>query len=443
MIFLLLYSKYGRPNVHLYNGKLHKTFMRYDGSECYITDKRKTRKVGKNQKVIVVQPEDVQGASGELKFPTDSELFRASLPSLQTIWGANDKIDQYTGFSQDETENIEFADWSKIVKNYDDYKKESNESMGDRYVHLYNGELHKTSMRHGSESYITDKGKTRKVGKNQKVIVVQPEDVQGASVVLKFPTDSEPFRASLPLVQTICDAKIVKNYEDYKKESMGNRYVHLSNGKLPQTFMRYDGSECYITDKRKTRKVGKNQKVIMIVVQPEDVQGASGVLKFPTDSELFRAPLPSLQTIWDANDKIDQYTGFSQDETENFGFDDLSKIVKNYEGYKKERAITVERDHVVEVQIVSRAWDRANKKKLRNTRANLEIIRDSVNDLYNLNCTPGAVNMKKQSAVRRFLSEYVGGDTKGLRQNLLDYGVGPNTTRRICTTFEKSAEKNR
>ena len=103
------------------------------------------------------------------------------------------------------------------------------------------------------------------------------------------------------------------------------------------------------------------------------------------------------------------------------------------------RAINVERDHTVEVQMISLAWDRANNGKVFNTRATLKCIRDSVNHLDNLNCTLGVVNMKKQSAVRMSLSDYENGN--GLRQKLLDYGVRRSTTRRICTTFEESANK--
>ena len=49
--------------------------------------------------------------------------------------------------------------------------------------------------------------------------------------------------------------------------------------------------------------------------------------------------------------------------------------------------------------------------------------------------------MKKESAVKKFLSEYESENGKGLRHNLGHYRVGPNTTRRICTTFEESAYK--
>lgn len=49
--------------------------------------------------------------------------------------------------------------------------------------------------------------------------------------------------------------------------------------------------------------------------------------------------------------------------------------------------------------------------------------------------------MKKESAVRKFLSDYEAGNENGLRQHSLDYGVGPNTTRRICTTFEEATDQ--
>jgi len=39
------------------------------------------------------------------------------------------------------------------------------------------------------------------------------------------------------------------------------------------------------------------------------------------------------------------------------------------------------------------------------------------------------------------LRDYDSGDGNGLRQNLLDCGVGPNTTRRICTTYEEAAHE--
>ncbi|XP_044164741.1 uncharacterized protein LOC122948728 [Acropora millepora] len=219
---------------------------------------------------------------------------------------------------------------------------------------------------------------------------------------------------------------------------MGDWYVKLSNGDAYKIFLNAKGSECYKKE-GKTRKVRKNQKVIEI--PPDVVQEASGGLKFATDTELFRANLPHAQEIWDANKNIDKYTGFSQSETEKLTFDGLSNVVKYYEDFVKERAMKVERDHTVEVQIVSHAWNRANNGKKPNTRATLKCIRDSVNHLDNLNCTPGAVNMKKESAVKKFLSEYESENGKGLRHNLGHYHVGPNTTRRICTTFEESANK--
>ena len=49
--------------------------------------------------------------------------------------------------------------------------------------------------------------------------------------------------------------------------------------------------------------------------------------------------------------------------------------------------------------------------------------------------------MKKESAVKSFLRYYDSGDGNGLRLHLIDYGVGPNTTRRICTTYEDAAYK--
>ena len=220
---------------------------------------------------------------------------------------------------------------------------------------------------------------------------------------------------------------------------MGDRYVVLSNGDAFKIFLNAEGSECYKDKEGKTKKVRKNQKVTE--VPPDVVQEASGGLKFATDTELFRANLPHAQEIWDANKNIDKYTGFSQSDTEKLTFDGLSNVVKYYEDFDKKRAIKVERDHTVEVQIVSRAWNRANNGKQPNTRATLKCIRDSVNHLDNLNCTPGAVNMKKESAVRTFLRDYESENGNGLRQNLRDYGVGPNTTRRICTTFEESANK--
>lgn len=219
---------------------------------------------------------------------------------------------------------------------------------------------------------------------------------------------------------------------------MGDWYVVLSNGDAYKIFLNAKGSDCYKKE-GKTRKVRKNQKVTE--VPPYVVQEASGWLKFATDKELFRANLPHAQEIWNANKNIDKYTGFSQSETEKLAFDGLSNVVKDYEDFAKERAIKVERDHTVEVQIVSRAWNRANNGKQPNTRATLKCIRDSVNHLDNLNCTPGAVNMKKESAVRKFLRDYESENGNGLRQNLLYYDVGPNTTRRICTTFEESANK--
>jgi len=88
--------------------------------------------------------------------------------------------------------------------------------------------------------------------------------------------------------------------------------------------------------------------------------------------------------------------------------------------------------------MVSRAWDRV-KWKQPNTRSTVKCLRESVNHLDNLNCTPGAVNTRKRDAVKEFLSGYERGDENGLRQNLLDCGVGPNTTRRICTTYKEAA----
>ena len=216
---------------------------------------------------------------------------------------------------------------------------------------------------------------------------------------------------------------------------MGDEYVKLSNGEVFKIFLDAKGSRCYKDSEGNTEKVRKNQKVIKD--PPDAVQGASGGLHVPTDTELFRDTLPSAQEIWDANKGIDTYTGFSQSETEEMTFEDFSKVVRKYDDLQIKRAIQVERDHIVEVQMVSLAWDRANNGKVPNSRAAVKCIRDSVNDLDNLNCTLGVVNMKKQSAVRMSLSDYENGN--GLRQNLLDYGVMRKSTRHICTTFEVSA----
>lgn len=217
---------------------------------------------------------------------------------------------------------------------------------------------------------------------------------------------------------------------------MGDGFVKLSNGDAFKIFLNAQGSRCYINKEGKTKKVRRNQKVTK---DPPDVVQASGGLKFATDTELFRAKLPPAQEIWDANKNVDKYTGFSQSKTERLTFDGLSNVVEYYGD--SERAIKVERDHTVEIQMVSRAWNRANNGRHRNTRATLTCIRDSVNHLDNLNCTPGAVNMKKESAVRTFLRDFESENGNGLRQNLLDFGVGPNTTRLICTTLEQSAYK--
>ena len=226
-------------------------------------------------------------------------------------------------------------------------------------------------------------------------------------------------------------------YFSFHVASMGDEYVKLSNGGVFKIFLDAEESKCYKDSEGNTKKVRKNQKVIKD--PPDAVQGASGGLHVPTDTELFRAPLPSAQEIWNANEGIDKYTEFSQTETEYTTFEELSKVVIEYDDFDKKRAIGVERDYIAEVQMVSRAWDRANNGEVYNTRAAVKCIRDSVNDLDNLNCTLGVVNMKKQSAVRMSLSDYENGN--GLRQNLLYYGVRPNTTRRICTTFEESANK--
>ena len=213
--------------------------------------------------------------------------------------------------------------------------------------------------------------------------------------------------------------------------------VRLSNGDVFEIFLDDKGSKCYKDKEGKKKKVRKNQKVIEVPL--DVVQRASWWLKLPTDSELFRRKLPPAEEIWEANEKIDKYTGFSQKKTEKITFEDLSTVVREYDDLQIKRAINVERDHTVEVQMVSFAWDRANNGNVPNTRATLKCIRDSVNHFDNLNCTLGVVNMKKQSAVRMSLSDYENGN--GLRQKLLDYGVRQSTTRRICTTFEESANK--
>ena len=157
--------------------------------------------------------------------------------------------------------------------------------------------------------------------------------------------------------------------------------------------------------------------------------------------QLFRDTLPSAQVIWDANGNVDKYTRFSQKETEKITFGDFSKVVTEYDHFQMKRAIDVERDHTVEVQVASLAWDLASNGEVPNTRETIKCIRDSVNHLDNLNCTLGVVNMKKRSAVKKFLSDYKNGSGNGLRQNLLDYGVRQTTTRYICSAFEKSADK--
>ena len=218
---------------------------------------------------------------------------------------------------------------------------------------------------------------------------------------------------------------------------MGVQCVHLSTGDLIRTFTDENGSLSYITNKGKKKKVAINQKKIEVSL--DVAQRASEGLKFPSFSDLVRRNLPSAEEIWKANKRIDKYTGFSQKETEEIRFEDLIKVVKTYDNFDMKRAIRVERDHTVEVQMVSLAWDLANNVKVFNTRSTLKCIRDSVNHLDNLNCTLGVVNMKKQSAVRKSLCDYENGN--GLRQNLLNYGVRQSTTRFICTAFAESAIK--
>lgn len=134
---------------------------------------------------------------------------------------------------------------------------------------------------------------------------------------------------------------------------MGDLHVKLSNGDVFKVFTDADGTRYYIDNGGTKKKVRRNQQVTK--VQPDVVEGATGGLKLPTDLELFRAPLPPAQDIWDANSGIDKYTGFSQGVTEKMEFGDLSRVVKKYEHFNKARAIKVERDHTVEVQMVSRA----------------------------------------------------------------------------------------
>ena len=219
---------------------------------------------------------------------------------------------------------------------------------------------------------------------------------------------------------------------------MENLYVKLSTGEGYKVLKNGDGSMYYFNREGEKKKVRKNQHVY--TVQTGDVEGAAGEHMFAAVSELFRAKLPSTQQIWIYNENIDKYTRFSKDQTEKLNFKDLSKVVVKFEDYDEERALKVERDHIVEVQIVSHAWHRGNKGRQPNTRAALKVIRDNVNALPNLNCTPGVINMKKESAVRKFLSNYEG-NGRGLRDHLQEYGVGPNTTRRICTTYEEAANQ--
>ena len=117
---------------------------------------------------------------------------------------------------------------------------------------------------------------------------------------------------------------------------MGDRYVQLSNGDAFEIFIDAEGSMCYTDKEGKKKKVRTNQKVIRVL--PDVVQGASRGLKFATDSELFRATLPAAQEIWEANKKIDKYTGFSQSETEKITFEGLSKVVKDYEDFDKKKS---------------------------------------------------------------------------------------------------------
>ena len=145
---------------------------------------------------------------------------------------------------------------------------------------------------------------------------------------------------------------------------MGDEYVKLSNGGVFKIFLDAEESKCYKDSEGNTEKVRKNQKVIEV---PSDVvQRASGGLKLPTDSELFRRKLPPAEEIWEANEKIDKYTGFSQKKTEKITFEDLSTVVREYDDFQIKRAINVERDHTVEVQMVSLAWDRANNGEVFN-----------------------------------------------------------------------------
>lgn len=215
-------------------------------------------------------------------------------------------------------------------------------------------------------------------------------------------------------------------------------YVHLSNGKMFKIFT--EGNfKYYIDDTTRRKKVRKNQHLIWCL--PNDVEKpAAGPLYGYTDTDLYRVPLPPLQDIWNHNKKIDKYSGFTQGKTEKLTFSDISSIVTRYHDFTVERAIRVERDHIVEVQVVSHVWDQVNEGR-RTTRANTTVIRNNVNKLPNLNCTPGVVNMKKKDAIKKFIQSYTTEDGKGLRDHLLDYGFRPNTTHNICKTFEAAAHE--
>jgi hypothetical protein len=74
-------------------------------------------------------------------------------------------------------------------------------------------------------------------------------------------------------------------------------------------------------------------------------------------AQLFRGTLPSAKKIWEETSGRDAYTGWTIEDFDSLTFKGLAAVVSNYEHYKEKRATQVERDHIVECQVIGHIWD--------------------------------------------------------------------------------------
>jgi Ca2+-dependent lipid-binding protein len=147
---------------------------------------------------------------------------------------------------------------------------------------------------------------------------------------------------------------------------------------------------------------------------------------------------PPLPARTDCGAYVLSGAGYSKSKTLGLKFADLSAVVKEYDQFEEAGIATrVERDHVIEVQLINHIWE-SKMDGRRTTRQAALPVKNVINSEVNLNNTTHVMNFKKRDAVTEFIKQYDAHGV-GLREALLAHGVKPATTRKVCTAVESVA----